>query len=301
MLKTVTDRTDDYQDITNQIISQLEAGVRPWTQPWSAQHLAGRVTRPLRFNGEQYSGINIIVLWMSAVVRGFASPYWLTFKQASELGGHVKKGEHGSKVVYYGTIHRTESNQEGEDEEKAIPYLKQYVVFNSDQCEGLPEKYQEIVPHSPLTTMDRIRQAESFFAGTKADIREGGNRAFYSLESDYIRMPPFLAFESAESHAATLAHELVHWTRHPSRLNRDMGRKQWGDAGYAMEELVAELGSCFLGADLVVTPDIREDHASYIDSWLKVLKSDKRAIFTAASQASKAVEYLHSLQPVTTD
>jgi antirestriction protein ArdC len=117
------------------------------------------------------------------------------------------------------------------------------------------------------------------------------------MDPDYVRMPPFETFRDAESHAATLAHELTHWTRHPLRLNREFGRKRWGDQGYAMEELVAELGAAFLCADLAITPEVRDDHASYIESWLKVLKDDKRAVFTAASHASKAVEFLHGLQP----
>ncbi|HEY4311528.1 MAG TPA: zincin-like metallopeptidase domain-containing protein [Pirellulales bacterium] len=142
-----------------------------------------------------------------------------------------------------------------------------------------------------------MEHAERFFANTKADIRYGGNRAYYANEADYVRMPPFETFRDAESHAATLGHELTHWTKHASRLNRDLGRKKWGDEGYAMEELVAELASAFLCADLSITPEVREDHASYIHKWLKVLKDDKRAVFSAASLASQAADFLHGLQP----
>ena len=170
-------------------------------------------------------------------------------------------------------------------------------MFNVCQVEGLPEHFYALA-EPPKDTMQRIERADAFFANTKADIRHGGNRAYYTVTGDYIQMPPFVAFRDAESHAATLAHELTHWTRHPSRLNRDFGRKRFGDEGYAIEELVAELGSSFLCADLQITPELRDDHASYIDHWLKVLKQDKRAIFTAASHASRAVDYLHSLQPV---
>jgi antirestriction protein ArdC len=166
--------------------------------------------------------------------------------------------------------------------------------FNADQVEGLPQKfYATVTP--PTETIERIERAETFFANTKADIRTGGDRAFYAIDADYVRMPPLETFKDAEFHAATLAHELTHWTRHPSRLDREFGRKRFGDEGYAVEELVAELGSTFLYADLEITPEIREDHASYIDSWLKVLKNDKRAVFSAASHASKA--FLHGLQP----
>jgi len=291
-----TAREDIYTRITNGIVEQLERGVRPWFKPWHTEYTAGRIIRPLRFNGEKYSGINILTLWMSAELQGFVSPFWMTFKQALELGGHVKKGEHGSPVVYASTFKKREEGDDGQETEEDIPFLKEYTVFCADQCEGLPSHFYATVTQ-PAETLPRIERADVFFANTKADIRVGGDRAFYAMENDYIRMPPFETFRDAESHAATLAHELTHWTRHPSRLAREFGRKRWGDEGYAIEELVAELGSAFLCADLEITPEVREDHASYIDSWLKVLKDDKRAVFTAASHASKAVDFLHGLQP----
>lgn len=292
---TKTARVDVYTRVTNRIIEELEQGTRPWLKPWNAEHAAGRITRPLRHNGQAYKGINILMLWASAELSGFVSPFWLTFQQAKELGGHVKKGEHGSPVVYASTFKKTETADDGQETEAEIPFLKEYTVFCADQCEGLPQHfYQMATP--PAEKLERIDRAEQFFANTKADIRTGGNRAYYAIEADYVRMPPFETFRDAESHAATLAHELTHWTRHQTRLNREFGRKKWGDEGYAMEELVAELGSAFLCADLQITPEIREDHASYIESWLKVLKDDKRAVFSAASHASKAVDFLHSLQ-----
>ncbi|MBL9082244.1 MAG: DUF1738 domain-containing protein [Planctomycetales bacterium] len=289
-------RVDIYTRVTNRIVEALEAGHRPWLKPWNAEHAAGRITRPLRHNGQPYSGINIICLWMEAESRGFVSPYWLTYKQAQELGGHVKKGEHGAPVVYANTFKKTETADNGDEVERDIPFLKQYTVFAADQVEGLPAHFYELA-NQPTEKLERIARADEFFANTQADIRTGGNRAFYALEPDYVRMPPFETFRDAESHAATLAHELTHWTRHASRLDRDLGRKRFGDEGYAMEELVAEMGAAFLCADLQITPETREDHASYIASWLKVLKDDKRAVFSAASYASKATEYLHGLQP----
>jgi len=144
--------------------------------------------------------------------------------------------------------------------------------------------------------VQRIERAESFFAATHADIRHGGNMAYYNIGSDFVQMPPFESFRDAENYYAILAHECTHWTRHKSRLDRDLGRKRWGDAGCAMEELVAELGSAFLCADLDLTPEIREDHAAYIANWLEVLKNDKRAIFSAAAHAQKAADYLAGLQ-----
>jgi antirestriction protein ArdC len=296
MTTATTPRTDVYTRVTNSIVESLERGVRPWLKPWHCEHAAGRITRPLRHNGQKYSGINILTLWMSAELQGFVSPFWMTFQQSKELGGHVKKGEHGSPVVYAATFKKTETNEGGDEVEQDIPFLKQYTVFNADQVDGLPQHFYAMAT-PPTEKIDQIDHVRKFFANTKADIRIGGDRAFYAIDADYVRMPPVETFRDAESHAATLAHECIHWTRHPSRLDRDFGRKRWGDEGYAIEELVAELGSAFLCADLQITPEVREDHASYIDSWLKVLKDDKKAIFTAASHASKAADFLHSLQP----
>lgn len=289
-------RTDIYTRVTSKIIEDLEQGVRPWMKPWNAEYAAGRITRPLRHNGQAYKGINILMLWASAELQGFACPFWLTFQQARELGGHVRKGEHGSPVVFASTFKKKDSTDDGQEVEAEIPFLKEYTVFNAEQCEGLPQHFT-VPAEPPKETLQRIEHAEAFFANTKAEIRYGGNRAYYQITDDFVRLPPFETFRDAESHAATLAHELTHWTRHPSRLNRELGRKVWGDQGYAAEELVAELGSAFLCADLNITPEVRDDHASYIDCWLKVLKQDKRAIFTAASHATKAVDFLHGLQP----
>jgi len=172
--------------------------------------------------------------------------------------------------------------------------MKGYSVFNVEQIDGLPAHYT--ATHPPrLNPEQRIAQAEGFFAATGADIRHGGDSAHYVPALDYVQMPPFESFKGAESYYATMAHELTHWTRHPSRLERDFGRKRFGDQGYAMEELVAELGAAFLCADLELTPQIRDDHAPYIAGWLKALKDDKRAIFTAASHAQKAADFLHSV------
>ncbi|MDP1796234.1 MAG: zincin-like metallopeptidase domain-containing protein [Planctomycetaceae bacterium] len=293
---TKTARTDIYTRVTDSIVEQLSHGVRPWLKPWNAEHAAGRITRPLRHNGTPYKGINILMLWASAEEAGFVSPFWLTFQQAKELGGHVKKGEHGSPVVYAATFKKKDQTDDGQETEEEIPFLKEYTVFCADQCEGLPQHFYQLAT-PPDDTIEPIERAMLFFEGTKAQIHIGGNRAYYATDRDYIAMPCVETFRDNESHAATLAHELTHWTRHPSRLSREFGRKRWGDAGYAMEELVAELGSAFLCADLQITPEVREDHASYIDSWLKVLKDDKRAVFSAASHASKAADFLHGLQP----
>ncbi|MCB9924311.1 MAG: DUF1738 domain-containing protein [Planctomycetaceae bacterium] len=288
-------REDIYTRVTDAIIRQLEEGVRPWLKPWNAEHAAGRITRPLRHNEEPYHGINILMLWASAEDAGFACPIWLTFQQAKQLGGHVRKGEQGAPVVYASSFTKTEEDESGEDVKREIPFLKQYTVFNAEQCEGLPEHFYRL-KESPNNDIEAIEAADNFVKRTQAEVRIGGNQACYVSSGDYIRVPRIEAFRDAESHASTLTHELIHWTKHESRLARDMGRKKWGDEGYAMEELVAEMGAAFLCADLQLTPEVRADHVDYIGSWLKVLKNDKQAVFTAASLASKAVDYLHQLQ-----
>jgi antirestriction protein ArdC len=237
------------------------------------------------------------MLWSASVTKGYSAPLWLTFKQAQELGAHVRKGETGELVVYADRITRTETDAKGEEVEKEIPFLKGYTVFNAEQIENLPAHYDAKVEPPALTPMQRIEAADRFFAATGADIRHGGTRAYYASGPDYVQMPPFETFRDAESYAATLGHELVHWTKHDTRLSRDFGRMRHGDEGYAREELVAELGSAFLCADLGITPEVRPDHAAYIASWLTVLKGDKRFIFTAAGHAQRAADYLHGLQP----
>jgi antirestriction protein ArdC len=289
--------SDIYQRVTAQIVASLEQGVRPWLKPWNAEHAAGRITRPLRGNGVPYQGINVLMLWGAAVERGYAAPIWMTFKQALELGGCVHKGEKGSQVVYASTFSRTETDGEsGDESERDIPFLKGYTVFNVEQIDGLPAHFN--APAEPrLDPVQRIAHVEQFFSATGATVRHGGNQAYYSVASDVVQMPFFETFKDAESYYATLAHELTHWTRHPSRLDRSFGRKRFGDEGYAMEELVAELGAAFLFADLGLTPGPREDHAAYIGNWLNVLKNDKRAIFTAASHAQRAADFLSNRSP----
>jgi antirestriction protein ArdC len=290
-------KQDVYSKITDQIVAELEKGVRPWLKPWNPEHAEGRITRPLRANGIPYRGINVVMLWSAAMVKGYAAPQWMTFKQALELNANVRKGEQGSLVVYASKITRTETDDgTGEESERDIPFMKGYTVFNVEQIEGLPAHFYP-KPEPRSEELLRIERAEAFFAATKAVVRHSGTQAYYSISSDHVQMPPFELFRDAESYYATLAHESTHWTRHEKRLNREFGRKRFGDEGYAMEELVAELGSAFLCADLELTPEIRDDHASYLASWLKVLKNDPRAILTAASHAQRAVDFLNGLQP----
>lgn len=294
--------TDIYTRITERIVADLERGVRPWMKPWSAKNLSGHVTRPRRFNGEPYSGMNVILLWSEAVARGFASPTWMTFKQALELGAAVRKGETGTTVVFAGRFTKKEADGGGGETEREIPFLKAYSVFNCDQIEGLPEQFHR-QPAVVTEPMERIEHADRFFANTRAVIRHGGDRAFYSPMTDHIQMPPFEAFRDAAAYVATLSHEATHWTAAPARANRDLSRYAKDRSERAREELVAELGSCFLCADLGIVPELepRSDHASYVGSWLQVLANDKRAIFAAAAHAQRAVTFLHGLQPTVSE
>lgn len=285
-------KKDIYQTITNRIIADLEKGVRPWMKPWSTANASGRISLPLRANGVPYRGINILMLWSQSIEAGYSSPHWMTFKQAKELGGFVRKGEQAAQVVYASTLSRTETDDKtGEESERNIPFLKSYAVFNAEQVEGLPERFTQAAG-TMLEPVQRIERVEAFIRSTGADVRHGGGNAYYSISDDHVQMPLFETFDTPESYYATVTHELTHWTRHKSRLNREFGRKRWGDEGYATEELVAELGSAFLCADLELTPEVREDHAAYIAGWLKVLRGDKRAIFTAAGHAQRAANYL---------
>jgi antirestriction protein ArdC len=288
-------RTDVYIRVTAKIITDLESGVRTWLKPWSGDVDATRVALPLRHNGVPYRGINVLLLWSEAIDKGYTSQKWMTYRQAGELGGHVRKGEHGSPIAYVDNITRTEENDKGEEVERDIPFMKLYTVFNVGQIEGLDDEYYAMSQHRG-EKMSLIAEAEQFFDATRAIVRHGGSKAYYAPGPDVIQLPEPEAFRDAESYAAVKAHELTHWTSHTSRLAREFGTKRFGDDAYAMEELVAEIGAAFLCVTLGITPEAREDHSSYVAHWLKVLKDDKRAIFTAAAHGQRAVDYLSGLQ-----
>jgi antirestriction protein ArdC len=294
MSTITTDRKDVYTRVTERIVADLEKGIRAWLKPWSVEHTAGRITKPLRHNGTPYRGMNILLLWGEAMDKGYTAPIWMTYNQAQELGAQVRKGERGSLVVFANRFTKTETNDKGEDIEREIPFMKGYTVFNVEQIDGLPAHYYA-QPVDPLSLSERIGNADRFLSNTAATIRHGGNRAFYSPAHDTIQLPPFEAFKDKESYYATALHELTHLSGHPSRLNRDLSGR-FGSHAYAAEELIAELGAAFLCADLGITPEIRDDHAAYLATWLKVLKQDRRAIFSAAAHAQRAADYLHGLQ-----
>lgn len=295
---------DLYERITERIVAELEQGVRPWVQPWSSANATGRITRPLRHNGLPYQGINTLLLWSEAVARGFVSTIWMTYKQSAELGGHVRKGETGTIVVYASRFTKTEIDHHGDEVERGIPFLKAYSVFCADQIEGLPDHYYSApAPAAALKPVERIEHADRFFDNTGAVVRYGGDKAFYSPATDHIQLPRPELFKDMASFVAVRGHETLHWTAGPDRLNRDLSRYHKNRSERAFEEMVVELGSAMLCADLGIVPELepRPDHASYIHSWAKILGSDKRAIFQAAAHAQRAVDYLHGLQPQTAE
>ena len=288
MAKTEAPKIDVYQTVTDAIVAALEAGgVRPWVKGWAE---TGGLQ--LRENGQEYRGVNQFLLGLIAASMGYTSPYWLTFKQAQADGMTVRKGERGSLVVF---TKRIAIKDDATGEDKVIPILKHYTVFNLGQCdlqEGreMKAKYQAAAI-AEARAKDRPVDVEAALKATGAIVREGGDAAYYSPALDFVQMPPFAAFTTSGGYVATLAHELVHWTGHKSRCNRDQTGR-FGTPSYAREELVAELGAAMACARLGIAGEHIDNHAAYVGSWLKVLRSDKRAIFTASAQAQSAVDFL---------
>lgn len=297
--RPAAERLDVYDRVTARLVELLEAGgPLPWVRPWHAEHLAGRVSRPLRHTGEPYHGINVLVLWLTAEEKGYTSPLWVTFNQARDLGGSVKRGEKGTPVVYAGKLTKEQEKADGSTAEKEVFFLKSYTVFNAGQTEGLPERYYAMRPvPGQATRPGRDPAAEAFFAALGPSLIHGGDRAFYAVGTDTVHLPPLDAFRDAVAYYATLAHEVTHWTCHPDRASRVVDSRRYGSDAYAVEELVAELGAAFLCADLGLAPEPRVETAAYLQSWLAVLRADKRAIFSAAAAAQKAVGWMHGRQP----
>ena len=285
-------KADIYQTVTDSIVAMLEAGVRPWAPGHDAK-ACGLPVIPTRANGEAYRGLNVALLWGAAEMKGYRHHTWMTFNQAKALGGCVRKGEKSSPVVYWGTFKaQADDADEGGEDGKARLFAKGYAVFNVEQIDGLPASFYEPATVEPSET--RIAKADAWAVATGADIRHGGSQAFYSPKGDFVQVLPFAAYGEPERYYSTLCHELTHWSGAKARLDRQFG-KRFGDKAYAFEELVAEMGAAFSCARLGIENETREDHASYLASWLNVLKADKRAIFTAASKAQAACDYLFEL------
>ena len=291
-----TDRIDIYEEVTASIITLLDAGTRPWSPSWAS----GAASLPMRHEGTPYRGINILLLWVAAMAGGYANPYWMTYRQAHELGGQVRKGEKGNLVVHAGTFTpkdgETDQRQSDEDgEDRTRHYLKKYVVFNVEQIDGL-DMTRFPAPVVEMKNRDqRDPELDTAFARYPVPYTEGGSSAFYRQSEDRIQMPAFAEFVSGNAFYATLAHEAIHSSGHPDRLDRDSLRK-YGESKEirAFEELIAEIGAAMLCAQLGMEPTEREDHAAYIADWLKALRNDKRAIFRAATAAQAASELILS-------
>lgn len=274
--------------ITAEIIQRLEAGTKPWVQPWRGVP----VSRPLRACGTPYRGMNVFWLWMVAETSGFASPYWMTYAQAFKLGGQVRKGSKSSLAIFYKSYAKeVKAPGGGAPEEETRRVLKAYAVFNADQIDGLPEHYHPVAVQEVVEPAGRETGLDTFFAAIPAQLRHQGQQAFYESDADRITMPAASLFTGFDHYYATLAHELSHWTGHVSRLDRNL-KNRFGSAAYAAEELVAELSSAILGAELGLPVSHLDSHASYIGHWLKLLRRDDRAILTAAARAEEASAFL---------
>jgi antirestriction protein ArdC len=277
-----------HQEITDRIVARLKAGVCPWRQPWSGK---GYGVMPRNaVTDRAYSGVNVLLLWSRAQETGYADPRWLTFKQARDAGGNVRKGEKGETVVFVSKLIK----EEKDGARRAIPFLKAYTVFNVSQCDNLPAKIVDPAAGDRVVnpnTRDEI--ADAFIASTGAAIRHGEARAYYRPIGDYINLPPFETFEGASSSYYGVAfHELGHWTGAERRLNRTFGKK-FGDQSYSAEELVAELTSAFLCGEFGFENDGAD--AAYIAHWVSFLTDHSGAIITAAAAASRAVEFMRGL------
>ena len=277
--------------ITQEIIARLEAGAKPWIKPWRGVP----VSRPLRACGTPYRGMNVFWLWIVADMCGYASPFWMTYNQAQKLGAQVRKGEKSTIAIFYKSYTReVEAAESGETSEEARRVLKAYPVFNADQVDGLSERFHPAAALELVEPAGREQELDAFFAAIPAALRHQGDEAYYEPVADRVTMPPAHLFSGFDHYYATLAHELSHWTGHAGRLDRNL-RNRFGRAAYAAEELVAELSSAMLGAELGLPVAHLDNHASYVEHWLKLLKEDDRAILTAAARAEEASSLLLKL------
>ena len=282
-------RNDLYQTITDKIIDQLERGVAPWHQPWA--NIGGGLPRNV-VSRKSYRGINTLLLWNAAEEHGYRSSLWATYRQWDLLGGHVNRGERATKIIYWNVATKTTVDRAtGEEKDEKRFLCKEYSVFNLDQCGG--EALDRFRVARPATEFTDFGPTEEAIAATGAEIRHGGDRAFFDTTGDFVQLPIKEAFEGPAFYYACALHELAHWSGHESRLNRINKLARFGDETYAAEELVAELSAAFLTATLGITNERTLDNAAaYLGHWLSILRKNNRAIFTAATAASKAADFI---------
>lgn len=286
---------DMYKEVTARIVAELERGALPWLQPWRGGVGEMGLMPVNAVSRRAYSGVNVFILWGAALEHGYHSPKWLTYKQAIQLGGNVRRGEHGQTIIFVARVPNKNAKPDANGNDKTFSLMKTYTVFNVAQCDNLPATLTAIAPLAPVAELDA--NYKTFVAATGARISHGGDKAFYMPSTDSIVMPPVACFKTLDSYKATELHELTHWTGAKHRLARDFSGRFKSEA-YAFEELIAEIGAAFLCAHLGVVGELR--HAGYVANWLKVLKDDNKAIFTAASQASKAADLLRSFSETET-
>lgn len=280
-------RLDIRQEVTNTVIEMLESGgVEGWRQTWKTTN-KGLHRNPL--SGSVYTGINPILLMISAWRNNYDMPLWMTFKQAVNAGAKVRKGSKGTRLVFFTEIEsKTEKDENGNPVK--YPMAKAFTVFNASQVEGLPAEYLSLPEPRPV--LERNERADSIVKTSCALVTVGAS-PLYNKTRDYVQMPEQGYFEDDNTYYATLLHELTHWTSHESRLNRDYSKRyEDKQEAYGLEELTAEMGAAYLCADCGLLDATVTQHVSYLDAWLKILKKDKCAIFTAASAAWKAYEFL---------
>ena len=277
------------QTITAALIARLEAGTNPWRRPWATP---AELARPMRACGQPYRGINAVYLWLIAEARGYAMQTWMTYNQAAALGGQVRRGETSEIAVFFKSYEKTGTDDAtGEDVTSRRRVMRAYHVFNVAQIDNLPERFTQPPPPREVPPQEHRNLIDRFIASQGADIRTGGDSAHYVPARDYIQMPRWQDFESYALYGSTAIHELAHWTGHRCRLGRDL-QNSFGSPDYAREELIAEMASAMVGADLGLPAGHLDNHAAYLASWLKLLRDDDTAIFKAAAKAEEAAQYL---------
>ena len=286
-------------EVTATILARLEAGTLPWARGWS---LTGEGGRPLRHEGTPYAGINTLWLWSIADMRGYRSRYWMTARQANELGGRVRPTAIPSMSIYASAFRKPgQPTLTGESSARFIRFLRSYLVYNADEIDGLPAYYYpRDIPPTPALLSQRQDAIDAFFAAIPARVRHGGDEAYYCPGTDRIQLPHPGSFASGDAYASTRGHETAHWSGSPARLARTFG-KRFGDRAYAMEELTAELCASMICADLGLPTSLHDSHASYVSHWIGILRADNSAIFTAAARAEQAFAYLRGFSAPATD